>query len=55
MSYIAQIPKITSASIDPNPVSINGDAILSVVVIEETVILYPEVITSGEIYSGEAQ
>lgn len=53
--YTAQIPKITGAIITQNPVSMNGRAVLSVLVSDETVILYPEILYSGEIYSGEAQ
>ena len=53
-NYTAQIPKISDATINPNPVSMNGKVLLSVLVTDETVILYPEVFRSNEIYSGEA-
>ena len=52
--YTATIPKIVSASFAPNPVSMNTATVLSVEVIEETVILTPTWFQSNEIYSGEA-
>lgn len=52
--YTATIPKIVSASFTPNPVSMNTATVLSVEVIEETVILTPTWFQSNEIYSGEA-
>ena len=44
---------VTAASISPNPVSINGKALLSVTVEETIKILEPELWYSGELYSGE--
>ena len=44
---------VTAASITPNPVSINGKALLSVTVEETIKILEPELWYSGELYSGE--
>lgn len=52
--YTATIPKIVSAAFTPNPVSMNTATVLSVEVIEETVILTPTWFQSNEIYSGEA-
>lgn len=51
--YTAEVPKIVSASFTPNPVNINTAMLLSVEVIEETVILTPVWFQANEIYSGE--
>lgn len=51
--YSVLIPQITAASFSVNPVVMNGKTVLSVAVTEKTVILEPEKIYSGELYSGE--
>lgn len=51
--YAVLIPEITAASFSVNPAVINGKTVLSVTVTEKTVILEPEKIYSGELYSGE--
>lgn len=51
--YSVSIPEITAASFSVNPAVINGKTVLSVTVTEKTVILEPEKIYSGEIFSGE--
>lgn len=53
MSYQIQVPRIDSASILPNPVSMNTKFLLSVLVVEETITLEPYYYYSGDIYSGE--
>ena len=53
MSYTAQIPRVDSATITPNPVDFNTQFMISVSVIEETVTLEPYYYYSGEIYAGE--
>ena len=53
MSYTAQIPRVDSAAITPNPVDFNTKFVLSVSVSEETVTLEPYYYYSGEIYAGE--
>lgn len=53
MSYTAQIPRVDSAVITPNPVDFNTKFVLSVSVSEETVTLEPYYYYSGEIYAGE--
>lgn len=51
--YSILIPEITSASFSLNPADMNSKTVLSVIVIEKTMILEPEFFYSGEIYSGE--
>lgn len=53
MSYTAQIPRVDSAVIHPNPVDMNTPFLLSVSVIEETITLEPAYFYAGEINSGE--
>lgn len=44
---------VTSATITPNPVEINTTVAVKVTIVEEIRILEPEVLYSGELYSGE--
>lgn len=53
MSYSVQFPHVESAIIDPNPVEFNTTFLISVEVIEETIILEPYSYYSGELYAGE--
>ncbi len=52
-TYTVKIPEILSAEFSINPITINGKTVIQVIVTEKTVILEPEKIFSGEIYSGE--
>jgi len=47
------IPAITAASFSKNPCSINESIVLTVTVIEQTIVLEAEKIYAGEIYAGE--
>lgn len=51
--YTAQIPRIASALFAPNPVNMNTQTLLSVEVVEDTVILEPTWFYTNEIYCGE--
>ena len=51
--YSILIPGITAASFSVNPADMNSKTVLSVTVIEKTVILEPDFFYCGEIYSGE--
>ena len=51
--YSILIPEITAAVFSINPVDMNSKTVLSVTVIEKTVILEPDFFHSGEIYSAE--
>ena len=51
--YSILIPEITAAAFSVNPADMNIKTVLSVTVIEKTVILEPDFFYSGEIYSGE--
>lgn len=51
--YSILIPEITATAFSVNPVDINSKTVLSVTVIEKTVILEPDFCYCGEIYSGE--
>lgn len=51
--YTMLLPKIASVSFTPNPVDINAKIKLTVAVIEEMIVLEPEIWYSGEIYAGE--
>lgn len=53
MSYTAQVPRVSSASITPSPVDFNTKFLLSVSVVEDTITLEPYFYYSGEIYAGE--
>lgn len=53
MEYTVLVPVISSASFSVNPVGINTATKISVVVTEKTIVLEPEKIYSGEVYSGE--
>lgn len=52
-SYSILIPEITTAAFSVNPADMNSKTVLTVTVIEKTVILEPDFFYSGEIYSGE--
>lgn len=54
MGYTAYIPKILSAQITPNPATINGKAILSVVVIDAQVAAYQTYCFGGDLFAGES-
>jgi hypothetical protein len=47
------LPSVTAVVVSPNPASINQLLSISITVIEIEKILEPEIIYSGEIYSGE--
>lgn len=51
--YSILIPVITSSLFSVNPVDMNSKTVLSVTVTETTIILEPELLYSGELYSGE--
>lgn len=51
--YEYLVPVIRSAVFSPNPANINQKTVLSVEVIEETVILKPYYYYSNDIFSGE--
>ena len=51
--YSILIPEITSAIFSVNPADMNSKIVLSVTVIEKTVILESDFFYSCEIYSGE--
>lgn len=53
--YIIKIPTIKNADYTPKPATINQKFVLRVFVDEITKILTPEIIYSGEIYSGEIE
>lgn len=53
-TYSVLVPNISTATLSPNPVAINGKVILMIKVTEEIVVLEPDKIYSGEIFSGEA-
>ena len=52
-TYSVLVPDITSATFSVNPVSMNGMTVLTINVVEKTVVLEPDKIYSGEFYSGE--
>ena len=52
-SYTVTIPRITAATFSVNPCSINEKVVLTVTVIEQSVLLEAQTIYSGEIYAGE--
>ena len=51
-TYIT-VPKITAASFSVNPCTINEKIVLTVTVIEQTILMKPETIYAGEGYAGE--
>lgn len=51
--YPVQMPKITAVSFSINPAAINQPTVLTVKVVEEMVLLAPEIWYSGELYAGE--
>ena len=52
-TYTVTIPKITAALFSKNPSTINEKIVLTVTVIEQSVVLTAETIYAGEIYAGE--
>ena len=52
-SYTVSIPRITAASFSANPCSINEKVVLTVTVIEQSVLLTAQTIYAGEFYAGE--
>lgn len=52
-SYTVNMPKITTASFSANPCSINEKIVLTVVVIEQNILLEAQTIYAGEVYAGE--
>lgn len=53
MSITILRPEVQTVSIIPNPVNFNSPVIIRVVVEDISIILEPEFVFSGEIYSGE--
>lgn len=53
MSYTVQIPDIINVEIQPNPVNINTNFILSVEASEKSIIIEPYFYFSDDIYAGE--
>lgn len=53
MGYEILLPVIQTAAFSVNPATINEKITVTVIVIEQSVILEPEIWYSGEIYSGE--
>ena len=53
MGYEILIPVVQAATFSANPTTINEKIIITVTVVEQTVILEPEIRYSGEIYAGE--
>ena len=51
--YVVWLPTIESASFSINPVTINDKVVLTVTVVETSVVVEPEKYYSGEIYAGE--
>ena len=52
-SYTVSIPRITAASFSINPCSINEKVVLTVTVVEQSVVLAAQTIYAGEFYAGE--
>jgi hypothetical protein len=52
-TYTVTIPKITAAAFSINPCTINEKIVLTVTVVEQSVVLTAETIYAGEIYAGE--
>ena len=52
-SYTVSIPKVTGASFSVNPCSINEKIVLTVTVVEQSVVLVAQTIYAGEFYAGE--
>lgn len=52
-TYTVTLPVITAASFSKNPCSINEKIVLTVTVIEQSILLEAETIYAGEIYAGE--
>jgi hypothetical protein len=54
-AYTVSTPKITAAVFSKNPCSINEEIVLTVTVIEQSVVLEAETIYTGEIFAGEVR
>ena len=52
-SYTVSIPKVTAASFSVNPCSINEKVVLTVTVVEQSVLLAAQTIYAGEFFAGE--
>ena len=53
MGYEVLLPVIQAATFSVNPATINEKITITVTVVEQIVILEPEIRYSGEIYAGE--
>ena len=51
--YVVLLPTIESASFSINPVTINGKTVLTVTIVEASIVVEPEKYYSGEIHAGE--
>lgn len=51
--YTLLLPRVTAATITPNPAATDETLLLAVTVIEETIELEPTYYYSGEIFAGE--
>ena len=51
--YTVTVPKITAASFSVNPCTINEKIVLTVTVIEQSIVLEAQTIYAGEVYAGE--
>lgn len=51
--YSVLVPDISSAAFSVNPVAINSKTVLTIKVTEKIVVLEPDKMYSGELYSGE--
>lgn len=49
------VPKISAASFSKNPCSINEKIVITVTVIEQTIVLEAEKIYAGEVFAGEVR
>ncbi len=54
-SYSVNIPRITAASFSVNPCSINEKIVLTVTVLEQSILLDAQTIYAGEVYAGEVK
>ena len=53
MGYEVLLPVVQSAVFSANPATINDKISVTVTIVEQIVILEPEIRYSGEVYSGE--
>lgn len=53
MTYTLLMPRVSAASLTPNPAATDETLLLAVTVIEETIALEPTIYYSGELYAGE--